>query len=125
MPSYDLNGTVKLIMDQQTFKSGFTKREFIVTTEEERFPQDIKFECVKEKCALLDNLEPGQHVTVSFDLRGNEYNGRYFVNLNAWRIEGEPGANLQDNVPPQEEGPPIDQMEEPPAEELSDDDLPF
>ena len=29
MPSYDLTGTVKLIMDQQTFDSGFTKREYM------------------------------------------------------------------------------------------------
>ena len=87
MPSYDLTGIVKLVVDQQTFDSGFTKREFVVTTEGERFPQEIKFECLKDRVSLLDKIEPGQRVKVSFDLRGNEYNERYFVNLTAWRID--------------------------------------
>ena len=57
MPAYDMTGTVKVIMDQQTFESGFTKREFVVTTDDDRYPQDIKFECVKDKCALLDEVK--------------------------------------------------------------------
>lgn len=32
--SYDLTGKVKLVQDPQTFKSGFTKREVVVTVEE-------------------------------------------------------------------------------------------
>ena len=87
MASYDLTGTIKLIMEEQTFPSGFSKREFVVTTEGERFPQDIAFGCLKEKAAMLDEFKPGQKVKVSFDISGREYNERYFVNLNAWRIE--------------------------------------
>jgi len=87
MPSYDLTGNVKLILDTQTFDSGFTKREFVVTTEEDRYPQDIKLSFVKDKITQLDSIKAGQRVTVSFDLRGNEYNGRYFVDLTAWRIQ--------------------------------------
>lgn len=86
MPSFELTGTIKAIMDVVKFDSGFTKREFVVTTEGERFPQAIKFECVKERCALLDGLSEGQPVTVSFDIRGNEYKGRHFVSLSAWKI---------------------------------------
>ena len=69
-----------------TFDSGFTKREFVVTSDE-RYPQDIKFECVKERVSLLDNVSEGDEVTVSFDLRGNEYKERYYVNLVAWKID--------------------------------------
>ena len=29
----------------------------------------------------------GQEVTVHFNLRGNEYNGKYYVNLQAWRLD--------------------------------------
>ncbi len=120
MPSYDLTGTVKLVTDQQTFDSGFTKREFVVTTEDERFPQDIKFECVRDKCSLLDGVEPGQRVAVTFDLRGNEYNGRYYVNLTAWRIEAAAGTQEEGaEGAPADEGPPLDQIEEPVLEEDS------
>lgn len=90
--SYEMTGTVKVVNDLMTFDSGFTKREFVVTTKD-RYPQDVKFETVRDKTSLCDNLEEGQEVTVYFDIRGNEYKGRYFVNLNAWRVQpGEGGG---------------------------------
>ena len=63
--AYQLNGTIKLIYDTQTFPSGFSKREFVVTTDD-KFPQDIKLECLKEKGALLDNVKEGERVDRSF-----------------------------------------------------------
>jgi hypothetical protein len=89
---YEANGTIKVIFDEQSFPSGFTKREFVVTTQHERYPQDLKFELVKEKCAMIDAFSVGQPVAVSFDIRGNEYNGKYFVNLSAWKIQATDGS---------------------------------
>ena len=88
---YQLDGTIKIIQDEQKFASGFSKREFVVTTDEQ-YPQDVKFECVKEKGALLDSVSQGQRVKVSFRIRGNEYQGRYFVNLQAFKVEGDGGG---------------------------------
>jgi hypothetical protein len=82
----EVSGKIKLIYDEQSFSSGFTKREFVVTTQEQ-YPQDLKFECVKDKTAMLNGLQPGADVTVHFNLRGNEYNGKYYVNLQAWKID--------------------------------------
>lgn len=56
MAAYEMTGAVKVVMDEVTFPSGFNKREFVVTTEDDRYPQDIKFETVKEKTALLTLL---------------------------------------------------------------------
>ena len=109
MASYDLTGTVKVILDQQTFDSGFTKREFVVTTPDDRYPQDIKLDCVKEKFALLDRVSVGQNVKVTFDLRGNEYNGRYYVNLTAWRVEPADAAAATDEMPPMDDVMPMDE----------------
>lgn len=89
---YEATGTIKLIEDVQTFGSGFTKREFVVTTEHDKYPQDLKFEVVKDKCSLLDAFEAGQKVLVNFDIRGNEYKGRYYVNLSAWKIQAADGS---------------------------------
>jgi len=82
----ELTGKIKLINDTQTFDSGFTKREFVVTTHEQ-YPQDIKFECVKDRTALLDNFGIGDGVSVQFNIRGNEYQEKYYVNLQAWKID--------------------------------------
>ncbi len=36
---------------------------------------------------VLDKFVEGQEVEVSFRIRGREYNGKYFNNIEAWRIE--------------------------------------
>lgn len=123
MAAYELMGTVKVVMDEVKFDSGFTKREFVVTTADGRYPQDIKFECVKEKTGLLNAVKPGQRVTVAFDIRGNEYNGRYFVNLSAWRIDpvkADSGPAGEDDG----DSPPLDQLS-PPEDGADSDALPF
>lgn len=84
--AYELTGTIKKIFDRQDFPSGFYKQEFVVTTDE-RFPQDIKLDCLKEKVDMLANFEEGSPVKVSFDIRGREWNDRFYVDLSAWKIE--------------------------------------
>ncbi len=107
MAAYEMEGTVKVINELMTFPSGFSKREFVITTEGERFPQDVKFECVKDRTAMLDKIKEGQKVNVTFDIQGREYNGKYFVNLNAWKINA-PGAGAAKTAPTMEE-PPFDE----------------
>ena len=92
--AHEQTGTIKEIFETQTFPSGFSKREFVITTDE-RFPQEIKFDCLKEKAELLNDLKAGDTVVVSFDIRGRQYNDRYYVDLNAWRIESA-GARAED-----------------------------
>ena len=84
--SFELSGTVKHILELQTFSSGFTKREFVVEVPDGNYPQMIKFETVKDKTKLLDDLSVGDDVQVTFDIRGNEYKDRFYVNLSAWKV---------------------------------------
>ena len=112
--AYELSGKIKLIQEPKTFDSGFTKREMVVIVEDGRYPQEINLEFVQDKVALLDNLQPGQEVTVSFDIRGREYNGRYFNNLQGWKVET---ASADTGAPPAEPYPT--------PEDFGDDDIPF
>jgi len=84
--AYELTGKIKLIQEPMTFDSGFTKREMVVIVEDGKYPQEINLEFVQDKVALLDALRPGQEVTVTFDIRGREYKGRYFNNLQGWKV---------------------------------------
>lgn len=84
-------------MDLQTFDSGFTKREFVLKVEDGSYPQNIKFELLKDKTMLIEGYQPGDPMKVSFNIRGNEYNGKYYNNLVAWRLER---ANAAAAVPP-------------------------
>jgi hypothetical protein len=123
---YEASGKIKLISETQTFPSGFSKREFVVTTADGKYPQDLKFEVVKDKCSVLDGFKEGSDVKVSFDIRGNEYNGKYYVNLSCWKLEGGSGGGSRNDEHSQEapEG-------EPSAEDLrkqddfDDDEIPF
>lgn len=128
--SFELEGTVKVISEVQTFASGFSKREFVVEVEDGKYPQAIKFECVKEKTSLTDGLSEGDPVKVTFDIRGNEYNGRYYVNLNAWKVEragAGGGAAPVEEMGFADEGAPPSHLSEPPGGlgQEADDDIPF
>jgi len=84
--TYEMIGKIKVIFEPMTFASGFTKREFVLTMEDD-YPQDVKFVCVKEKCALLDRVAAGDRVKIDFRIRGNEYKERYYVDLQAFRVD--------------------------------------
>ncbi len=120
---FEINGTLKKVFDEQTFGSGFNKREFVLTIESGRFPQDIKFECVKDKVALLEGLKPGAKLKVFFDLRGREWKESYFVNLNAWKIEAAGGGAGAAGAPADDDGAPL--PEEPGETVDKNEDVPF
>jgi len=114
--SYEMTGTVKVIQEEQTFSSGFVKREMVITVEDGKYPQDINLEFVQDNAHLPGTVEVGDTVTVGFDIRGREYNGRYFNNLNAWRLKKEAGSTSQPAPEPPQV--PDDRVDD-------DDDVPF
>ena len=100
----EIKGALKVLGETQEFSGGFRKRELVVTIGDLKYPQDIKFEVVKDKCELLDKLSLGQVIKIAFNLRGNEHNGTYYNNLVAWKIEAVGSAPQQqavadDNIP--------------------------
>lgn len=123
---FEYSGVVKAILEPKTFDSGFQVHEFVVENRDEKYPQPICFQAVQEKVSIVGALTVGDKVTVSFDLRGREWQGKYFVNLNAWRInsgaaagEGSQGSAPE---PASQDGAPTLDYE--PATD-DDDNLPF
>jgi hypothetical protein len=127
---YETTGKIKVISDTQTFASGFSKREFVVTTAHDKYPQDLKFEVVKDKCPMLDGFAVGQEVQVNFDIRGNEYNGKYFVNLSCWKLQAADGSAASSGQSRPASGAQAKAAAEPDVADLRndddfDDDVPF
>lgn len=85
---------------EEVGQNGFTKRMLVVESAEQ-YPQKLAIDFVKDKTSILDNYKVGDEVKVSVNLRGTEYNGRYFVNLQGWKIEKQ-GEN---NAPSEEFDP--------------------
>jgi hypothetical protein len=112
----EVKGKVKVVnATEEVGAKGFKKRLLVVETEE-TYPQSIPVEFVQDKCNLLDYIQVGQDVTVQINLRGSEYNGRYYVQLQGWKIDAtiNPVSNMQPPLPTS-----------PPSAPLPADDLPF
>lgn len=129
---FKLQGTVKVLNSTVQVSEKFSKREFVVTESTGMYPQDILFQSTQDKCALLDAIQVGDQVEVSFNLRGREWTSpqgevKYFNTLEAWRIE-KVGAAAPQGMP--QGGPSAMNLDPIPAApamstESADDDLPF
>lgn len=131
---FKLTGTVKVVNSTVQVSEKFSKREFVVTDTSSMYPQDIMFQATQDKCSLLDAVQPGEQVEVSFNLRGREWTSpqgevKYFNTLEAWRIE-KAGVAASQGIP--QGGPSamnLDPLTAAPSAAVNvsseDDDLPF
>jgi single-strand DNA-binding protein len=87
MSDSTIKGAIKLINPVKVISDKFSVREFVVTTPDEKYPQDILFQTVNDKMAVLESLGVGQQVEVSYNVRGREFNGRYYNTLDAWKVQ--------------------------------------
>lgn len=85
--AFEINGKLHKVFDTEQKTDSFQAREFVILLEDERYPQYIKFQLTQDRCDLIDKFSVGSDIKVHFDLRGREWNEKYFTNLNAWRIE--------------------------------------
>lgn len=94
--SFELTGKVYEIFPTEQKSERFKKREFIIEKSESSgdrtFTDYVKFQATNDKCDLLDNVKVGEQVKVTFNIKGNRWEGRdgqvsYFTNLDAWRVE--------------------------------------
>jgi len=117
----EITGKIKVIFDEKELKGGFTKREFVLSTEDQ-YPQHLMFELLKDKTTLVNGFKSGDKVKVLFDIRGREWQDKYFNSLVAWKIENlGAAANAPmggNDMPPPPS--PIDTITDP-----IEDDLPF
>jgi hypothetical protein len=84
-------GKVKVLKAAQEVSAAFTKREIVITTEEQ-YPQFISIDFTQDKCDLLNAYKVGDEVKVSINLRGREWvspqgETKYFNGIQGWRIE--------------------------------------
>ena len=87
MSDSTIKGAIKLINPIKVISDKFSVREFVVTTPDAKYPQDILFQTINDKMDVLESLGVGQQVEVSYNVRGREFNGRYYNTLDAWKVE--------------------------------------
>ena len=120
----ELEGRIVRKLNVQTGTSArgaWSKQEFIFEYKEGNFPAQV---CMnvwgEDKVKELDRIQVGDQVKVSFNLSSREYNGRWYTDVRAWRIESSVQA-------PPAPAPAPEYMPGPDAyaAPLDEDDLPF
>ena len=84
-------GKIKVVGNTIQVSEKFSKRELVVTTDEQ-YPQHILVEFAQDKCDLLNGYSVGQAVKVSINLRGREWvnpqgESKWFNSIQGWRID--------------------------------------
>ncbi len=113
--SFEITGTLIEKSNEQQVSDKFKKREFVLEKTENNFAEQIKFQAVQDKTAIIDPFKVGDQIKVTFDIKGRKWKDAYFVNLQAWKVEKMGESQQVANTPTVEDIP------APTAE----DDLPF
>ena len=67
--------------------AGTFKKRLIVVATNEQYSQQIPVDFVQDKCEILDKYNLNDEVKINVNIRGNEYQGKWYVNLQGWKIE--------------------------------------
>ena len=113
-----ITGTVKQVLEEQSGESQrgpWRKQEFILETEGQ-YPKEI---CIVQWGEKIDefDIQEGERLTAHVDIQSREYNGRWYTDVKAWRIERDDDALNQER--------PGMEYPEPQVPPEPDDDLPF
>ena len=82
--------TAKLIqllpLQTGTGKNGQWKKQDIIVETEGTYPKKICISIWGDKINE-SQLKPGSQLDISFDVESREYNGRWYTDIKAWKIE--------------------------------------
>ena len=84
--SFEIEGKLHKKFETETKGESFRVREYVIETSRQ-YPQFVKFQLTQDRCDMINSYEEGGQIKVFFDLRGREWQGRYFTNLNAWKVD--------------------------------------
>ena len=85
----EIQGKIILALPEMTgtSKAGnpWKKREYVLETHDS-FPKKVHFDFFGDRADQFI-LNPGDEVTLSFDIESREYNGRWYTDIRAWRLQ--------------------------------------
>ena len=137
----DLTGKVIAIMEARGGVSARTgnswmTQEYVIEVPG-TYPRKMVFNIFGEDKIKQFNIQPGEEITVQFDIDAREFNGRWYNDIRAWNILRGPIAQnvpqataaapfppAQNAAAPQAATTPFPPAQEPAAEGAADD-LPF
>jgi hypothetical protein len=117
----EITGKIVEILPAQVGQSqkGEWKKQLFILETIDQFPKKVCIESWNDKLNLA--VDPSKTVKVSFDIESREFNGKWYTNVKAWKLDVVGSEAQPDNFPPSDHGfPPPD-----PFVNDVDNDLPF
>lgn len=92
---YEYTGVVEKILPTQTFQSGFSKRDIVLTDDIDsnaKWPNHIAFTFKKDAASILEKVQEKQRVKIRFAIDGREWTNpqgqvKYFTDLTGLNLE--------------------------------------
>ncbi|SOE20766.1 protein of unknown function [Spirosomataceae bacterium TFI 002] len=121
----EIQGKIIQVLPLQTGegKNGpWKKQDFVIETESQ-YPKKV---CISMWGDKIDEdlIQEGNPVVASIDVESREYNGRWYTDVKAWKVEGQSGGGAPSAPAAQQSAAPAANTPLPQALE-GEDDLPF
>ena len=87
----EITGKIITVLDARSGQSKTTgnmwmSQEYVIETSEQ-YPKRMCFNVFGEDKIRQFNIQVGQELTVSFDINAREYQGRWYNDIRAWKVE--------------------------------------
>jgi hypothetical protein len=107
-----------------TGKNGEWKKQDIIVETDGQYPKKI---CVTVWGDKMNSslLQTGKRLNIDFDVESREFNGRWYTDVKAWKVEASGAQNETQLPPPPPPAGDYDFPEPPPLPSGDKDDLPF
>ncbi|MBO4466930.1 MAG: DUF3127 domain-containing protein [Bacteroidales bacterium] len=132
----ELEGTIRQKLGVQqgmSARGAWSKQEFVLEYPDGNFTSQV---CMlafgQDKVQELDKYQVGDRVKVAFNIKSREYNGRWYTDIQIWRISpagaaapaAAPAPAAMPQPAPAYEAP-APTLEDMPGDDVQNDDLPF
>ena len=89
--SLELSGKVIQILPMESGEGRtgqqWKKQYFVIEYMDGNYPKKVCIMLWGDKTDILKSIQPGSDVKVSFNVESREYNGRWYTDIKAWRVE--------------------------------------
>jgi hypothetical protein len=103
----DISGRIIQILQEQggEGKNGkWAKCDFVIETQE-KYPKKVCITAWNDLIGTIKGLPVDSEVKVSFDISSREYNGKWYTDVKAWKVEpGSGGSGSSSSQPSRDTG---------------------
>lgn len=124
--SLEISGKLVAKLQQQSGqgKNGtWIKQDFIIETQEQ-FPKKLCISLWGDKAKDLDNIAIGETLKAGINVESREFNGKWYTDVKAWRIE-KANSSKSNDLPPMPTDESLPPFLDPSNKFEPTDDLPF